>query len=188
MDYPKTYAYLKQFEAVLRQRSGYKQILSKREKEFYGLMDINTYTFAPWKVVWREMASDMTAAVVGVWNGKPVVPDHKLMMVDCQSEAEAHYLCACLNSTVGRFVAKAYAVETQMNPHILEHIRIPRYNPADAVHGCLAALSQEAHACRGAGVVALEAQIDRLAAQVWGLTEQELGAMQRALDILNNRT
>jgi methylase of polypeptide subunit release factors len=41
-DYPKTYGYLKRFERELRNRSGYQQILSGREREFYGVMDIGT--------------------------------------------------------------------------------------------------------------------------------------------------
>jgi hypothetical protein len=66
VDYPKTYAYLKRFEKELRNRSGYKQILSRREKEFYGLMDIDHYTFAPWKVVWTRIGSIQAAVVSSV--------------------------------------------------------------------------------------------------------------------------
>ncbi|MCS7183707.1 MAG: hypothetical protein NZ869_11445, partial [Thermoanaerobaculum sp.] len=164
VDYPKTYAYLKQFEAVLRQRSGYKQILSKRENEFYGLMDINTYTFAPWKVVWANIASSLEAAVVGTHEGKPVLPQHIVTLVDCYSEDEAHYICALINSTPANATAQAYSQaggKSFGDPHILEHIRIPRYDPANAVHGRLAALSREAHVRGGAGVAALEAEIDR---------------------------
>ncbi|MFA0781360.1 MAG: hypothetical protein RJAPGHWK_002888 [Candidatus Fervidibacter sp.] len=185
-DYPKTYGYLKRFEKELRNRSGYKQILSKREHEFYGVMDIGTYTFAPWKVVWREQASTMTASVVSPKNGKPAVPDHKLMLVDCQSEEEAYFVCACLNSSIGQMVAVSYAVEIQMDPHILEHIRIPRYDPEDPVHRRLAELSHEAHAAAKAEdetsrLRAIEAEIDREAAKLWGLSDEELREVQESL-------
>ncbi|MFX9405078.1 hypothetical protein ABTO20_19630, partial [Acinetobacter baumannii] len=74
-DYPKTYSYLKRFEEVLRNRSGFKQILSKRETEFYGVMDIGDYTFAPWKVVWRgQVAPHLVAAVTSTLDGKVIVP------------------------------------------------------------------------------------------------------------------
>lgn len=184
-DYPRTYGYLKRFEKELRDRSGWKQILSKRESEFYGVMDIGTYTFAPWKVVWREQASTMTASVVGPREGKPSVPDHKLMLVDCVTREEAHFVCACLNSSVGQLVAISYAIETQMDPHILEHIRIPRYDPEDPVHRRLTELSQEAHAAAKAGdekgLRAVEAEIDRQAAKLWGLTDRELREVQQSL-------
>jgi hypothetical protein len=184
-DYPRTYCYLKCFEKELRNRSGFRQILSKREKEFYGVMDIGTYTFAPWKVVWREQASTMTASVVGQSNGKPVIPDHKLMLVDCGGEDEAHFVCACLNSSIGQFVALSYAVAIQMNPHILERIRIPRFDPNNPVHCRLAELSEAAHAAAARDdertLHELEAEIDRQAARLWGLSDAELREIQRSL-------
>jgi hypothetical protein len=185
VDYPKTYAYLKRFEKELRNRSGYKQILSRREKEFYGLMDIDHYTFAPWKVVWREQSAQMTAAVVGTYAGKPVMPDHKLMLVDCNRKIEAHYICALLNSSIIMAVAQAYAVSIQMGPHILDHIRIPRYDPNNPVHRELADLSRQAHVIVARGDTAwleqVEKKIDELAAQVWGLTESEMDAIRQSL-------
>ncbi|GIV07774.1 MAG: hypothetical protein KatS3mg017_0976 [Fimbriimonadales bacterium] len=187
LNYPKTYAYLKQFEDVLRtRRDAMTQSALRRGEPFYFYGAVNDYTFAPWKVVWREMASRMTAAVVGGVNNKPVIPDHKLMLVDFTSKMEAHYVCACLNSSIGALFAKVYAVETQMNPHILEHIRIPRYDPANALHRRLAALSREAHQCAQSrqSTQSIEAEIDQLAAQLWGLTPDELKAVQQALQIL----
>jgi SAM-dependent methyltransferase len=183
-DYPKTYGYLKRFERELRNRSGYRQILSKREKEFYGVMDIGTYTFAPWKVVWREQASTMTASVVGPKDGKPVVPDHKLMLVGCASEDEAHFVCASLNSSIGQMVAVSYAVEIQMDPHILEHIRIPRFDRKNPVHLRLAELSKQAHEAAEIGdemrLRGIEAEIDLWAAKLWGLSDDELREIQRS--------
>jgi hypothetical protein len=150
---------------------------------FYGA--VGTYTFAPWKVVWREQASTLTASVVGPQDGKAVVPDHKLMLVDCENAEEAHFVCACLNSSIGRMVAISYAVEIQMDPHILEHIRIPRYSPNDPVHRRLADLSQAAHQAAGregaAELARIEAEIDRQAAQLWGLTDEELREIQQSL-------
>jgi len=184
-DYPKTYGYLKRFERELRNRSGYQQILSRREREFYGVMDIGTYTFAPWKVVWREQASTMTASVVGLKDGKPVVPDHKLMLVGCASEDEAHFVCACLNSSIGQMVAVSYAVEIQMDPHILEHIRIPRFDRKNPVHLRLAELSKQAHEAAKVGdemrLREIEAEIDRQAAKLWGLSDDELRDIQQSL-------
>ena len=183
-DYPRTYGYLKRFEKVLRSRSGWRQILSKREREFYGVMDIGDYTFAPWKVVWREVSHTIDAAVATLHNGKPVVADHTLITIECYQEEEAHYLCGALNSSCARLCVQAYIV-LHPDPHILEHIRIPRYDPTDAVHRRLSELSQAAHeaAQRGdtAEVTRLEAEIDRQAAQVWGLTQEELREIQRSL-------
>jgi len=233
VDYPKTYAYLKRFEKGLRNRSGYKQILSRREQEFYGLMDIDHYTFAPWKVVWPNIASSLQAAVVGRAHGKEVIPQHIITLVGCESEDEAHYICALINSSLANFAAKSYSQEGGKSfgdPHVLDHIRIPRYDPNNAVHRRLAELSMQAHQLMGgapsqsgglsveqakaaiqyieqrrrrgrldqqtadeiisalqavqpgiAQLDAIEAEIDQLAAQIWGLTEQELTAIQQSL-------
>jgi len=185
-DYPRTYGYLKRFEKELRNRSGFRQILSKREKEFYGVMDIGTYTFAPWKVVWREVARVLDAAVVGPIDDKPVIPDHTLILIDCHSKEEAHYLCAVLNSAPSRFGVQAYIV-LHPDPHVLEHIRIPRFDPKNSVHRRLAELSERAHRAAKSGdeegLRKIEAQIDREAAELWGLTDDELHEIQEGLAI-----
>lgn len=196
-NYPRTYGYLKRFEEVLRKRAAFKRYFTRMDKNnrivetgpFYSMFNVGPYTFAPWKVVWREQASTMTASVVSPKDGKPVMPDHKLMLVDCTSEDEACFVCACLNSSVGQMVAVSYAVEIQMTPHILEHIRIPRFDPGNPVHGRLAELSKEAHAAAAKGdaqgLRAIEAELDRVAAQVWGLSSAELRAVQESLSELS---
>jgi hypothetical protein len=94
-DCPKTYGYPKRFVRELRNRSGYHQILSKREREFYGVMDIGTYTFAPWKVMWTRLAR-IEAAVIGLHEGKPIVPqrDGNAGGVLKRKRSPSH-LCAC---------------------------------------------------------------------------------------------
>jgi SAM-dependent methyltransferase len=232
VDYPKTYAYLKRFEKELRNRSGYKQILSRREKEFYGLMDIDDYTFAPWKVVWTRIGR-IQAAVVSSSAGKVVIPQETITLVPCDSPEEAHYICAIVNSAVFQFAAESYSQKggkSMGTMHLLDHIRIPCYDPNNPVHRRLAELSMQAHQlmggapsqsgglsveqakaaiqcieqCRRRGrldqqtadeiisalqavqpgiaqLEAIEAEIDQLAAQIWGLTEQELEAIRQSL-------
>jgi SAM-dependent methyltransferase len=187
-DYPKTYGYLKRFERELRNRSGYQQILSRREREFYGVMDIGTYTFAPWKVVWPNIASALNAAVVGSAEGKIIVPQHIVTLVACESEEEAHYICALLNSSSANFAARAYSQEGGKSfgdPHILEHIRIPRFDRKNPVHLRLAELSKQAHEAAKVGdetrLREIEAEIDRQAAKLWGLNDDELRDIQQSL-------
>jgi len=161
-----------------------KSALSRGEP-FYFYGAVGTYTFAPWKVVWREQASTMTASVVSPKDGKPVVPDHKLMLVDCSSKDEAHFVCACLNSSLSQMVVVSYAVEIQMDPHILEHIRIPRFDPKNPVHRRLAELSMQAHEAAKKGDVRrlrqIEEAVDKAAARLWGLTDAELQEIRRSL-------
>ena len=78
---------------------------------------------------------------------------------------------------------------------VLNYICIPRFNPGNAVHRRLAALSMRAHkvAKRGKGahkaakrgkarvLRRIEARIDRVAARVWGLGRAELKEIQQTL-------
>ena len=131
----------------------------------------------------------MKAAVVGLVDGKPVMTNQAMHpFVPLGKKDEAHYLCACLNSSV---VNLAVVSHTQLGgksfaqSNILKHIRIPRYNPQDAVHRRLAELSQAAHEAAqredAAELARIEAEIDRQAAQLWGLSEAELREIQQSL-------
>jgi hypothetical protein len=183
-EYAKTYAYLKRFEDVLRRRAAYGRYF-RDTAPFYSMFDVGNYTFAPHKVVWREQANRLTCCVVDQQDDKTVIPDHKLMLVDCSRADEAHFVCACLNSSLGQFVAKSYTQETGMDPHIIEHVRIPRFTRGDKVHQELAALSKQAHEAAADGdqerVSGVEKRIDELAAALWGLTKIELKEIQESL-------
>jgi len=200
--YPRTYGYLKRFEPVLRERAAFKRYFTRPGRggqvtetgPFYSMFDVGDYTFAPWKVVWPNIASMLNAAVVGSSEGKVVVPQHIVTLVACETEEEAHYICALISSSSANFAARTYSQEGGKSfgdPHILEHIRIPRYNPKDAVHRRLAELSQAAHqaavrATGGSPLHEIEAEIDRQAAQLWGLSQDELREIQAGLHELES--
>ena len=193
INYPHTYRYLKRFESVLRERAAFKRYFMRTDKRgrtvetgpFYSMFDVGDYTFAPWKVVWRYIASDFIVAVAGPWNDKPTVPNEKLMLVACGSAEEAHYLCALLNSSSIRLGVRGFFVETQIAPHVIQKFSIPRYDPSNPVHRRLAELSLAAHAAAKVGdekhLKAIEAEIDHTAAKVWGLTDEELREIQQSL-------
>jgi hypothetical protein len=190
--YPRTYGYLKRFEEVLRERAAFKRYFTRKDKNgrivetgpFYSMFDVGTYTFAPWKVVWRYVASDFIVAVAEPHNGRPVVPNEKLMLVACGGEQEAHYLCATLNSSPIRLAVRGFFVQTQIAPHVIERLRIPRFDRKNPVHLRLAELSKQAHEAAKVGdemrLRGIEAEIDRWAAKLWGLSDDELREIQRS--------
>ncbi|MDD5483199.1 MAG: N-6 DNA methylase [Kiritimatiellae bacterium] len=184
--YPKAHAYFKRFEDVLSQRkSAVIKGLAKKQG-FYFLYSIKVYTLSKYKVVWREQAETLTAAVVGPLEGQSVIPDHKLMMVDVLTKNEAHYLCAVLNSLPVRFAVAAYGMEIQTGVHVLKHIAVPKYSDIAKVHMRLVELSQSAHktAAKGndADVREIEAEIDKTAAKLWGLSDEDLTEIKRSLE------
>lgn len=183
---PKTYAFLLNFEGPLRKRSGFRQYFNPELDPFYSMYNVGPYTFAPFKVVWREQSSVLTAAVVEAPKvGKIVVPDHKLMLCACENAEEAHHVCALLNSSPAQFIVKSYAIETSISTHVLNYVRIPKFNPKDKLHVRLAESSAACHAAAASAsdsdLSALEAANDELVAQLWNLSAAELKDIQSSL-------
>lgn len=192
IQYPKTYLYLKRFEGILRTRAAFKRYFTRKNKNgrltktspFYSMFDIGDYTFAPYKVVWREQAPLLTAAIANVVGGKCIIPDHKLMLIDCSDEQETYYLSGILNSSPVKYTAISYAISIQFDPHILQNIRIPKFDSKNRLHLELAELSEKAHriAKVDGDVSRVEEEIDSRAAEIWGLTDEELKEIKQSLD------
>ena len=131
------------------------------------------------------------------------MPQETITCISSGSLDEVHYLCALLNSTPFGFAATSYSQtggKSFGSPHLLENIRVPRFDPANPAHERLGALSQRAHEVAGElstdlatdkrtalqrELADIEAQVDVAAAQLWGITAQELAEVQRNLAELN---
>lgn len=89
------------------------------------------------------------------------------------------------------FFVKSYGIETQTSTHVLEHVRLPRFNAHDKPHIRLSKLSQQAHELAAKGgekslkrIAELEAEIDSLASAVWAISDAELRDIQTSLNDL----
>lgn len=152
-DFPLTLAYLRQFEPMLRQRAAYRRYFTHTQgtdvqdrAPFYSMFDVGTYTLAPIKVVWHRMLTPLGAAVVTTSAGLPIIPQETHAFIPCAELAEAHYLAAVLNSQPFNFAAKSYSPAGSKgfgSPHLLEHLRIPRFDAANATHVLLATIGAE---------------------------------------------
>jgi methylase of polypeptide subunit release factors len=199
--YPKIYLYLKKFEETLRERAAFKRFFTRKNGNqitetgpFYSMFDVGDYTFAPYKVVWKYIASDFICSVVEPISGRPVVQNEKLMLVACENKEEAHYLCAMCNSSPARFIVLGYGVSTQLAPHLLDNIRIPKFDPNNKLHIYLSGLSQKAHEIAknikdeeilSDDIKKIEEEIDKVSAKIWGLTEEELRDIKISLQELS---
>jgi hypothetical protein len=183
---PMTHRYLQTFEEQLRKRSGFRQFFNPDFDPFYSMYNVGPYTFAKYKVCWREVSNDIQAGVAEPprRREKVIVPDHTLIAVDCASHEEAHYVCALLNSSPANFIVRGY-VALHPSPHIMNYIRIPKFDPKDKLHVRLAESSAACHAgAPSAGdsdLSALESANDNLAAQLWNLSPAELKDIQSSL-------
>lgn len=182
-NYPKTWGYLKKFEGTLR-TSGIFRRFFKTSDPFYSLFNVGDYTFAPAKVVWREVSNDLQCAVVGASDGLPIIPDHTLTMLETSSLREAHYICGVLNSAPARLVVRSY-IALHPSPHVLKNIKIPQFMVSNRIHIQLADLSSAAHKAMAKGDTAevknVEQEIDRAAGKLWSLSGDELAAIKRSL-------
>jgi hypothetical protein len=150
------------------------------------MFSVSDYTFAPYKVVWGRIASDVAAAVVGT----DVIPHETVSLVGTPTEDEAYYIAAVLNSSPFRFSALAYSQaggKSFGSPHFLDNLRVPKYISRNKAHRRLVELSRQASARQGEGVGQIESEIDQAALEVWGLTRDELIEIQRNLAELQVR-
>ncbi|MCG2874092.1 MAG: N-6 DNA methylase [Acidilobus sp.] len=198
--WPLTYSYLVNYRRELENRSIHK--LWGRGNPFYAVYDIGTYTFAPYKVVWKEITGSFACAVVEPIDEKPVVPDHKLMLVEAESPDEAYYIAGVLNSVIARSIIESYTCVTERETHILDVIKVPKFNPNTNLHKKIAELSRRAHELARciyasskpsycAGINAenelrkVEDEIDKAVAELYGISESELKEFRRQMAILS---
>lgn len=174
---------MKQFE---------KELLARRDRKyypegspFYTMRNMAPYVLAPWKVVWRDMGSEIQVSVVGPNRDNCVCPEHHVMFVPLTDAREAHYLCAVLMSSPVQVIVGGYTTTTGISTHVLEHIAIPHFSEENKLHLRLSDLSIACHAATAKedskNLPSFEAIIDKYVARLWNITDDELKAIQEAL-------
>jgi len=179
--YPKTFAYLTNFEKELRDRSGYRKYF-KPTDPFYSVYNVGPYTVGKWKVIWKHTGVQHSMRACAIRS--EAIPDQKVILTSFESEAAAHFFCACINSLPAFSVIKNY-IGLDASPHVLDHVAIPTFRENNPIHRHLSELSQHCHQAAIGGddeiVANIEAEIDKTAAKLWGITEDELKAIQDTL-------
>jgi hypothetical protein len=184
-EYPKAWQYLTRYRTILRQAAIFRRFFRPSDP-FYSVFNVGDYTFAPHKVLIREIAGSLTSAVAADYQGKPSIPDHKLVLVACDTSDEAHFLCAALNSRPAMLLAQSYGITTQFSTHIFRLLRISRFQPGNQAHVHLASLSRQAHQAAELGeagrLTEIETQIDDSSRYLWNLTQDDLKEIGRGLE------
>ena len=200
---PLTYGYLLGYRDELVERSTYRSW--GRGTPFYSIYDVGAHTFAPYKVVWGRISGNISGkatafgcAVVEPAGGRPVVPDHTLVVVATGDRDEAHYIAGALNSLAARAAVASFAYELGLETQILRYVRIPGFDPRDPLHARIAELSERAHAlarrahCSGEPDPAaegelgrVEGELDAAAAQLFGLSAGDLAELRALMAILS---
>ena len=188
-DYPKTFRYLKIFKTkLLARRDSVLMRSFKSGTPFYALGATSDYTFSPWKVLWTRMAK-VEAAVCGLYESKPCIPQETITLVSCKSENEAHYLASVINSTPFQFALMSFGQrggKSLGSPHILTQLCIPSYDEKIDIHRSLAKLSKVAHLQvsikNDEKLSEIQDRIDRQCAILWRLTEEDFSEIKQSLE------
>jgi hypothetical protein len=179
----RAYDFFQRLRSQLENRSGYRKYIRPSGGPFYAVYNIGTYTFQPFRVVWREQARTLEACVISVASdGRLINPDHKLTILGFETEGEAHFVCAVLNCTPVQLAVRAYSIEIQISTHVADYIGLPRFDPRQQLHREIAQLGQACHLAAQnsdlTGLARLEAELDEHGSRIWGITASELRRMQ----------
>jgi type II restriction/modification system DNA methylase subunit YeeA len=202
--WPLTYSYLVNYRKELENRSIHNSW--GRGNPFYAVYDIGTYTFAPYKVVWKEVSARKAVggfhvAVIEPLQDKylgerTVVPDHTVVLIPVGDRDEAYYLAGILNSTIITFTLQYAVVES------ISNLNIPKFDPNNDLHKKIAELSRKAHELarciyasnkpsyctdvNAKGELArVEDELDSAVARLYGLSEDELKEFKRQMATLS---
>jgi hypothetical protein len=178
-DWPHTFSYLTQFKQILLSR-GSRTVRELAERTaFYAMFGIGPYTVARYKVVWKRMANDLVAAVIGQhkteFGWKTIIPTDTTSIFATEKEDEAHYLCAILNSVPVRKFIKSYSSAGRGfgAPSVMEHIGISKFDTKNKNHIKLSDLSKELHRLRAEGKETEMGKLeDEVNVTVWRLFEE----------------
>jgi hypothetical protein len=187
--FPDTYAFLWKFRAELLARSGYRKFFSQLDAPFYTMYNVGPYTMAPYKVGWAREDVSLRCSVFSQapfgTSSKLVIPDQTVQFISFSKKPEAHFVCAVLNSAPSVLLPLGYT--TDITTHIVKVIAVPRFDATNPLHTDISNLSQRAHQLAAFGQSSekelhqVEEEINRKAAELWGLTEEELEDIQAAL-------
>lgn len=145
-------------DELLASRKQNGKFFNANTQPYYRLDNVGEYTFAPFKVLWKEQTSSMSAVVIGSYfdsvpnadkdlfsNDKPIVVDSKILMLPLDNIDEAYYICGILNSKDIVNVIDSYAISTNRGVDVLKYLAIPKYDVNNYKHITISNLSQNIH-------------------------------------------
>lgn len=156
---PKTSEWLHFYhDELLASRNQNGKYFNPATHPYYRLDNVGEYTYAPYKVLWKEQTGSMSAVVVGSYfesipnadrdlfsEDKTIVVDSKVLMLGLDDFDEAHYICGILNSKDVVDVIDGYAVSTNRGVDVLKYLAIPKYDSTNDNHRNISNLSKNIH-------------------------------------------
>jgi SAM-dependent methyltransferase len=181
--WPRTCGYLTRFKTALKNRQSKAAKMLAERTVFYVMLGYGPYTISNFKVVWKRMSDDVFASVVShhktPYGYKTLIPLGTTAFFSPESEGEAHYLCALINSMPVREHIKSYSSAGRGfgTPSVMEHVGIPKFDEKNSLHKKLSELSKSLHRLKAKGETAamedLEEDVDRSVIELFRIEEPQ---------------
>ncbi len=156
---PKTSEWLHFYhDELLASRIQNGKFFNPATQPYYRLDNVGEYTYARYKVLWKEQTGSMSAVVVGSYfesipnadrdlfsEDKTIVVDSKVLMLGLSDFDEANYVCGILNSKDVVAVIDGYAISTNRGVDVLKYLAIPKYDSTNDNHKNISKLSKDIH-------------------------------------------
>ncbi len=125
---------------------------------YYRLDNVGEYTYAPYKVLWKEQTGSMSAVVVSSYlksipnvdqdlfsEDKTIVVDSKVLMLGLENEDEAYYVCGIINAKDIVDIIDGYAISTNRGVDVLKYLAIPKFDSYNKTHIAIVEYSKKIH-------------------------------------------
>jgi type I restriction-modification system DNA methylase subunit len=175
--WPRTYSYLIKFKDELLTRGSKAVIRLADRTSFYAMFGIGPYSMSKFKVIWKRMTTDIFSCVVSQFKTpfgyKTIVVPETVSFFPVDTESEAHYLCAIINSKPVRDFIKSFSSAGRGfgGTSVMEHVGIPKFDPKNPLHQRLAEISKQCHQLKAQGnekeIEKLEEENDKLVIQLF---------------------
>ncbi len=109
---PRTWEYLQDHSDLLDSRKS--SVYENRPR--FSIFGVGDYSFALWKVAISGLYKKLQFAVIGSYEGKPIVLDDTCYFMPTGSQAEAEYLAGLLNSEVASQFFEAFIFWDKKRP------------------------------------------------------------------------
>jgi hypothetical protein len=135
---------------------------------------IGEYTFAKYRVVWKRMASKMTAVVLSrlrtPFGLKTAISTDTTSLFSVE---DAHYLCGILNSKVADEYIRSFSSAGRGfgAPSVMNNLAIPKFSSNNKIHIKISDLSQKAHnlVIQGKEIDKLQVDLNDAVERLWNI-------------------
>lgn len=134
--FPLIYDYLSSMKPTLQERKGFAGWEKKIHAEnFHTLQRIGDYTFSKFKVCWKYIASEFTVCVIsGDSEGKPILPNDKVMFVPFDDRDSAYFFGGLLSSKLLRSYINSMISNRQISTNTLKSLFLPDFDSNNSIH------------------------------------------------------